>query len=333
MANGLIGSELQPLDQDFNLRVNDMETRRLITTVVSRNSFALPTETYTTDGSVDSRLSNVVVNSGSIVTLTLPYANYWGSGRSPVIFFTNIGSASATLTCAGSDTINGSATYSLVSGQKIGMVSNGVSAYYIFTSTSITSSSFTFSATDRILGRATAGGGAGEELTCTAAGRALLAAASASAQRTTLGVGTADSPAFTAVSVNHVQFPNVQVASANANALDDYEEGTWTPSDGSGAGLSFSSVTARYTKVGRGYTLHASLTYPSTANGLNATVASSPFTEANFSIGALNYGGTGGGTCAVASGTTIIFGVPGGTVLTNTNMSAATVRFSIPCMV
>lgn len=44
------------------------------------------------------------------------------------------------------------------------------------------------SATDRILGRSTAGAGDVEEITCTAAGRALLDDASASAQRTTLGL-------------------------------------------------------------------------------------------------------------------------------------------------
>jgi hypothetical protein len=47
------------------------------------------------------------------------------------------------------------------------------------------------SATDKILGRATAGAGDIEEIACTAAGRALLDDASASAQRTTLGLGTA----------------------------------------------------------------------------------------------------------------------------------------------
>lgn len=46
------------------------------------------------------------------------------------------------------------------------------------------------SATDMLLGRSTIGSGDVEEITCTAAGRALLDDADASAQRTTLGLGT-----------------------------------------------------------------------------------------------------------------------------------------------
>ncbi len=46
------------------------------------------------------------------------------------------------------------------------------------------------SATDRLLGRSTAGSGDVEEITCTAAGRALLDDADAAAQRATLGLGT-----------------------------------------------------------------------------------------------------------------------------------------------
>jgi hypothetical protein len=46
------------------------------------------------------------------------------------------------------------------------------------------------SATDKLLGRSTAGSGTVEEITCTAAGRALIDDADASAQRTTLGLGT-----------------------------------------------------------------------------------------------------------------------------------------------
>jgi hypothetical protein len=46
------------------------------------------------------------------------------------------------------------------------------------------------SATDRLLGRSTAGSGTVEEIICTSAGRALLDDADAAAQRTTLGLGT-----------------------------------------------------------------------------------------------------------------------------------------------
>lgn len=46
------------------------------------------------------------------------------------------------------------------------------------------------SATDRILGRSSAGAGGIEEITCTAAGRALIDDADASAQRTTLELKT-----------------------------------------------------------------------------------------------------------------------------------------------
>lgn len=44
------------------------------------------------------------------------------------------------------------------------------------------------SATDRLLGRSTAGAGIVEEITCTAAGRALLSGVDATAQRATLGI-------------------------------------------------------------------------------------------------------------------------------------------------
>jgi hypothetical protein len=49
-----------------------------------------------------------------------------------------------------------------------------------------------------------------------------------------------------------IAFPATQSASSDANTLDDYEEGTWTPNQGSGLTVvgAFSS-SGRYTKIGR----------------------------------------------------------------------------------
>jgi hypothetical protein len=59
--------------------------------------------------------------------------------------------------------------------------------------------------------------------------------------------------------------------------LDDYEEGTWTPTDGSGAGLSFSSVDGIYCKIGRLVIAQASYVYPSTSSGAQARMSGLPF--------------------------------------------------------
>jgi hypothetical protein len=61
------------------------------------------------------------------------------------------------------------------------------------------------------------------------------------------GVGTAVPSSGAGIS-----FPATQSASSDANTLDDYEEGTWTPNQGAGLTVvgAFSS-SGTYTKVGR----------------------------------------------------------------------------------
>ena len=66
----------------------------------------------------------------------------------------------------------------------------------------------------------------------------------------------------------------------SANELHDYEEGTWTPSDGSGASVSFTNDdTATYTKIGRLVHVQFSLTYGSTSNTNSAAIGSLPFSQ------------------------------------------------------
>jgi len=76
-----------------------------------------------------------------------------------------------------------------------------------------------------------------------------------------------------------ITFPAAQSASSNANTLDDYEEGTWTPSDGSGAGLVFTVSAASYVKVGKLVFVNMYLIYPVTANAASASIAGLPFTS------------------------------------------------------
>jgi len=77
---------------------------------------------------------------------------------------------------------------------------------------------------------------------------------------------------------NGITFPATQSASSDANTLDDYEEGTWTPTDASGAGLSFTTSDAFYTKIGNVVYVSCSVTFPSTANATAIRFGGLPFT-------------------------------------------------------
>ena len=71
-----------------------------------------------------------------------------------------------------------------------------------------------------------------------------------------------------------------------ANKLDDYETGTWTPTDGSGAGLTFSTAVGTYTKVGNLVSVVYSVTYPSTVDTTDMAVGGLPFApDVNFIYG------------------------------------------------
>jgi hypothetical protein len=84
-------------------------------------------------------------------------------------------------------------------------------------------------------------------------------------------------------SAGQIKFPATQNASSNANTLDDYEEGTWTVSDQSGASLSFTGVDCTYVKIGQFVFGRAFFTYPATANTNVAKLGGLPFTVTGFS--------------------------------------------------
>ena len=160
--------------------------------------------------------------------------------------------------------------------------------------------------------------------------------------RTTTSGGTAT----TAVTIDNTQkvtFANSIGFGSNAgitfnnssaltnSTLNDYETGTWTPADASGAGLTFTGVTAKYTKIGNIVTVQSQLTYPTTASGSTAAISGLPFTTAIASSGSVkNNNGLTILPLVANSSTTINFNIyaTGGNA-TNVQMTGVTIIFTI----
>ena len=66
-------------------------------------------------------------------------------------------------------------------------------------------------------------------------------------------------------------------STVTSEILDDYEVGTWTPTDGTGAGLTFTTVFGRYVKIGKQVTVHFRVNYPSTADATAAIIGGLPY--------------------------------------------------------
>jgi hypothetical protein len=85
-----------------------------------------------------------------------------------------------------------------------------------------------------------------------------------------------------------ITFPASQSASTDANTLDDYEEGTWTPNQGAGLTVigAFSSA-GTYVKIGRVVTITGKVTGATSVAVAQASIISSnlPFTGSTDSLG------------------------------------------------
>jgi hypothetical protein len=67
--------------------------------------------------------------------------------------------------------------------------------------------------------------------------------------------------------------------------FNDYEEGTWTPTDASGAGLTFPDKAGLYTKIGRMVYWQMVVIYPITVSAANSLIGGLPFTISDGAIG------------------------------------------------
>ena len=96
---------------------------------------------------------------------------------------------------------------------------------------------------------------------------------------TTIGVGGATPSA----SGSGISFPATQSASTDANTLDDYEEGTWTPT--LGGNTTYTGQEGRYTKIGNLVMISVQLGINVLGTGSVDTISGLPFSSARSWFG------------------------------------------------
>jgi hypothetical protein len=97
-----------------------------------------------------------------------------------------------------------------------------------------------------------------------------------------------DSAGLVTIASGQIKFPASQNASSDANTLDDYEEGTYTPSvtgSTSGGPFTFSTQSGYYTKIGREVKVSMFMSHNSTVTFAGAYKISLPFTVADYAGG------------------------------------------------
>jgi hypothetical protein len=107
--------------------------------------------------------------------------------------------------------------------------------------------------------------------------------------------------------------------------------GSWTPSDQSGANLTFTSVFVSYTQIGDWVCVYGTLTYPNTANGSTALIGGLPVAVPNQ-----NYAAVPGSEYASISPITVKasstfnwFNSANGNLYTNAQLSLATIKLNL----
>lgn len=110
-----------------------------------------------------------------------------------------------------------------------------------------------------------------------------------------------------------IKFPASQNASSDANTLDDYEEGTWTPTGNSFTVVGVATHAGFYTKIGR--KVHLSIKSTSTTS-IASTVGASFYNALPFGVTNAGTGGAASATSGTSSSSALAY--------TNGNLYAPT---------
>ena len=127
---------------------------------------------------------------------------------------------------------------------------------------------------------ATTAGAARTALGSTTVGDAVFIAITAAAGRTALDV--AQNPFVN----GQVAFPATQIPSTDVNTLDDYQEGTWSPTVGGTTELSV----GEYVKIGKFVFIRGNLTITTIGPGDVNTITGLPFVVSGTAVGSLAIG-------------------------------------------
>ena len=147
----------------------------------------------------------------------------------------------------------------------------------------------------------------GDEVQIIALGNFLVADTYTMAQTDALLAAKAPlaSPTFTGLvtTAGQIKFPAAQNASSDANTLDDYEEGTWTPAWSAPSGsVGYALQVGTYTKIGRQVTIYCHvITNSKTGFSGQLSMGGLPFVSAsaaNYCVGSLHAEG-----CTIAAAT------------------------------
>lgn len=131
------------------------------------------------------------------------------------------------------------------------------------------------------------------------------------------------------LAMNGITFPATQTPSADPNTLDDYEEGTWTPTWSGLTVVGTPTYTGRYIKIGRQVTCHLYVTSTtSTASTAGTTKITGGFPAAMSATPANIAGVTAADASTVASYGVGLVNQAGSEVYTPTWAASATVAVS-----
>ena len=90
-----------------------------------------------------------------------------------------------------------------------------------------------------------------------------------------------------------ITFPTIQSASADGNTLDDYEEGSWTPTLGGNTTYQSGGQVGSYIKIGQFVAAYFQISVNLIGTGSATTVSGLPFTiqniNASYSGGSIGY--------------------------------------------